>query len=458
MPRPTFRPTTVTQRQLLFRTYQTTKSVTEACRQAHVGRGTYYAWRERYAATGEAGLVEPRSRAPHHPARRTSPALEAEVLALHAVQPTWGKRRLAGRLAQQHGGHTVLSPNTVQRIVKAANPPAPARVEPPQRVVPVRHAEEPGQTVNVDLAFVPLTRTLADPIPAVSGSSGQLRVTRTPSAPVPSAGQVFGDDTLDYAEAMRRFAAAQVGPRPPTPELGVGLAPDAQAQRAAVRHADSELRAHRRKVRTQRQAEDVAHRAAQATPRQAEATAQHRAHPAHRRAQLQQRRREDAAWRTERLALRTQWAATRLVTTWVAVLILVDNCTRQSYGLPLFAAGQHITAAVVAAALRALLPTGTAFVITDRGTHFTAQDFTALAEELMFLHVLAPKHRPQTNGVAERFVRTFKTWLRDKTWQTLPELETLAAQFQAEYNRTPHQGLPFPYLSPAEFANYLWLL
>lgn len=458
MTRPSFRTTTVSQRQLLFRTYQTTKNVTGACRQAHVGRGTYYAWRGRYAATGEAGLVEPRSRAPHHPARRTSPALEAEVLALHVAQPTWGKRRLTGRLAQQHGGHTVLSPNTVQRILKAANPAPAPTVGRPRSTVPVRHAEEPGQTVNVDLAFVPLTRTLADPIPAVSGSSGQLRVTRAPSAPVPSAGQVFGDATLEYAEAMRRFAAAQVTPRPPNPELAVGLAPDMQAQRAALRHAESELRAQRRKVRTHRQQEEGAYRTAQAAAQQAEASARRPGHQAQRRAQLNQRRREDAAWRAERTALRTQWAATRLVTTWVAVLILVDNCTRQSYGLPLFAAGQHITAAVVAAALRAWLPTGTAFVITDRGTHFTAQDFTALAEELMFLHVLAPKHRPQTNGVAERFVRTFKTWLRDKTWNSLPELETLAAQFQAEYNRIPHQGLPFPNLSPAEFANYLWLL
>ena len=75
-----------------------------------------------------------------------------------------------------------------------------------------------------------------------------------------------------------------------------------------------------------------------------------------------------------------------------------------------------------------------------------------------FIHVLIARHRPQSNGIAERFVRTLKKWLRDKTWANDEELAALIEQFIAEYNDRPHQGLPIPGLSPNEFANRIWLM
>ncbi len=56
--RPYFRLTTVSQRELLFRAAEETGNVCEAPRQAHVGRGTYYYWRDRYTADGRAGLAQ----------------------------------------------------------------------------------------------------------------------------------------------------------------------------------------------------------------------------------------------------------------------------------------------------------------------------------------------------------------------------------------------------------------
>ena len=146
-----------------------------------------------------------------------------------------------------------------------------------------------------------------------------------------------------------------------------------------------------------------------------------------------------------------------LVTTWIAILVVTDNCTRQCLGLPLFVAGNNVTAELVVAALRCLLPPQLQFLISDRGTHFTAQVFQQLAKKENFIHVPIARHRPQSNGIAERFVRTLKEWLADKSWQSEQELGQLVNQFLAEYNNRPHQGLPIPGLSPNELAKRIWL-
>ena len=113
---------------------------------------------------------------------------------------------------------------------------------------------------------------------------------------------------------------------------------------------------------------------------------------------------------------------------------------------------------MIVVALRALLPPELLFLITDRGTHFTADAFKRLIRSEEFIHVPIARHRPQSNGIAERFVRTLKEWLRDKSWENDQELALLLEQFLAEYNDRPHQGLPLPGLSPNEFANRIWLL
>lgn len=95
---------------------------------------------------------------------------------------------------------------------------------------------------------------------------------------------------------------------------------------------------------------------------------------------------------------------------------------------------------------------------SDRGVHFTAQVFQQLAPEANFIHVVIARHRPQSNGIAERFVRTIKEWLADKTWASDQELFKWLHIFLPEYNDQPHQGLPLPGLSPNEFAKRLWLM
>ena len=98
-----------------------------------------------------------------------------------------------------------------------------------------------------------------------------------------------------------------------------------------------------------------------------------------------------------------------------------------------------------------------AFVISDQGTHFLAKPFMQLAQEADFIHVPIYRHRPETNGIAERFVLTFKKWLRSKSWQDVAGLLALVREFRPKYNDRSHQGLSIPGWSPDEFAKRVWL-
>jgi transposase InsO family protein len=333
----------------------------------------------------------------------------------------------------------------------------------------------------VDLCFVPATHEVAAKLPAVSGSSGQLVVERAPTELDERSwpGRVFEDPALSYEEAMLDFVVASrerasAPEKPAEPVPGEPL----KAQKRALRRAEAQLRDERRQIREQRKLEDAAWREMRAARRAEEQAyqalskedrrqqrpakkardAQWRAVRDHRRATQEQRQREDETWRQQRLELRQRWSQLPVVTAWIAILVIVDNCTRQCLGLPLFVAGPHVTADLIVAALRVLLPPELLFLISDRGTHFTAQAFQTLMLSEEFIHVLITPHRPQSNGIAERFVRTLKEWLADKSWQNDQELAALLQQFLEEYNDRPHQGLAIPGLSPNEFAKRIWLM
>ena len=71
----------------------------------------------------------------------------------------------------------------------------------------VRVAEQPGQTINVDLLFIPEHHEAEERLPAVSGSSGHLVVGRTTAekeAPY-WPGLAFANNELTYEEAMRQY-------------------------------------------------------------------------------------------------------------------------------------------------------------------------------------------------------------------------------------------------------------
>jgi len=343
-----------------------------------------------------------------------------------------------------------------------------------------RTADLPGQTLNVDLCFVPVSHLVNVKLPAVSGSSGHLVVERMKEAGQEwdYAGKVFADPELDYAEAVQAFVKASRPLFGPRIEAAPVEKPSRQAELQQLRQEEAQLCTERRNTRTRRKLEDAAWRVTWSQQRYEKPFTEENVNPKprapwgsvkvqeehrqelrkHHRQQSKQRQQEDEQWRLNRKSLREQITLLPIVTAWIAVLMITDNCTRQCLGLPLFIAGSHVTAEMVVAALRVLLPAHLQFLISDRGVHFTADVFQQFAKEAEFVHVVIARHRPQSNGIAERFVRTLKEWLADKAWQSDQELLEFLQMFLLEYNDRPHQGLPLPGLSPNEFAKRIWLV
>lgn len=337
-----------------------------------------------------------------------------------------------------------------------------------------RSAEQAGQTVNVDLCFVPVEHVGPTKLPAVSGSSGHLVVERCPSPDAPVwPGQVFGQDGQEYAAAMQQYAHATLERHHPP-----HLPRPAQVSQATVWRQEWEGRAERHAVLVRRKQEDVAWQAAKkryrvardaywAWPRSQRGP--HRAQwrmeqaewqqwRAKRQAQHQLRQQENQDWHQRNQILKTQRRGQTPVGGWLAVLVVTDNCTRKCYGLPLFAAGAKVTAQEVVQALQHTLPAELQFLISDQGCTFRNRWMDQLAQAQAFVHVLSYRHRPQTNGIAERFVRTLKQWLRQQVWLSPEQLLLLLARFLMDYNDRPHQGLPIPGLSPNEFEKRIWLM
>ncbi len=114
-----FPPTTAQQRRLLFEVWEETGDREEACRRAHVSEGTYYKWRPRFELGGYPALERPSSHAPHRP-QRIGAEIEAEVVRMRESSPEWGKQRIADELAKANNWVSVVSVNTVRRVLQDA--------------------------------------------------------------------------------------------------------------------------------------------------------------------------------------------------------------------------------------------------------------------------------------------------------------------------------------------------
>ena len=339
------------------------------------------------------------------------------------------------------------------------------------------HADEPGKTMNVDLCFVPVPapepqktdpETDSAPSPAENGED---------DASLSYPGQVFADPDLSYDQAMNAYAdrRAQVEAKATQREED-----PLKAERDALHTDEEKLRLERRLLRQQRQKEDQDWKAYRRTYRsckrwwdgldkEAKAIFRHQKRAAdaewqrrlaRRRAPMREREVQDEGWRQKRREIRQRQAALdkkaqALTLQWLAVLVIVDNCTRQCLALPLFTAGKHVTAEMVVAALRQVLPSSLRFLISDNGAQFIAQVMADLATELNFRHVRISPRRAKTNGVAERFVRTLRELLAQYSWETVERLLALLSEIIAKYNDRPHQGKELNGLSPNEYARRL---
>jgi transposase InsO family protein/transposase len=434
-----FRPTTASQRRLLFNTVEETANVSEAARRAHVGRGTYYYWLDRYEAEGLAGLEHERSRAPHNTRIPSiSAELRAEVVSYAQTHPGEGYRSIANAICKQHDWQKVIGYTKVREIILEERQTQSAEnetltVAPSPAQPTVVYAERPNQTINIDLCVVPVTHDGNQAMTSVSVSqaaTGAIPEATPHPTPPTWPGQVFDAPDLSYEDKMRQYVEQRTAQRASKGQRKHRRR-QKHAERAELNARSDELRLKRRRVRASRRQEDLewrkrreAHRQAEQAhkrlsrrerrQRRAERQAERRQWAALKvecQANLEQRRQQDADWRQARQAVRqqlTQLAQAPLNVVWFAILVIVDNATRRCLALPLFEVGVHVTADMIVAALRTVCPPELQFIISDNGTQFIAQAFTQFVQDTNITHVRIAPYRAWTNGIAERFVLTLK--------------------------------------------------
>lgn len=480
-----YRPTTPQQRKLMMRVYQNTGSVTEACRAAKVSRGTFYRWNPRFQEQGEAGLENCLSRAPHN-ARRVKEELAQRAIELKQSDPSLGSRSVANLICQEHGYQRVISRHAVETVwQRELRPSAPLEKEPSKPAqepqAQVQRAERPDQTVNIDLCFIPRQKLPQPEEPsAAEGSTGEAQ-----PQPIPSAcaypGEVFQREDLSYDEQMQLYAQGrQEREASPKPQKEVSAEEAAlQTELEELRIEQEELCQEGRKARKARKERDQTWKADRQQRKKVEQERQKlphkekkrlkklhqqedeqwKAQKAERRQAVEQQTQQQIQMKEKRQEIKKEEAEIKgklsLLTGLVAVLIIVDNCTRRCLGIPLFLDGRNVTADSLIEALRVLLPPELHYLISDNGSQFKAALFQRLAQERSFLHVRISPRRPRTNGIAERFVRTLKEMLLPYYWDSPEELERILAPILLKYNDRPHQGKGLDGLSPNELDRRL---
>lgn len=85
-------------------------------------------------------------------------------------------------------------------------------------------------------------------------------------------------------------------------------------------------------------------------------------------------------------------------------------------------------------------------IVSDNGTGFTSKEFEDYCKSRGIEHVLTPPWHPPSNGLAERFVRTFKESMA-KNVSSVKPIDVALPSFLFEYRVTPH---PATGMSPAE--------
>jgi len=79
-------------------------------------------------------------------------------------------------------------------------------------------------------------------------------------------------------------------------------------------------------------------------------------------------------------------------------------------------------------------------LVSNNGIQFTSVEFAQLRAEFRILHLRTPHGHPQSNGQAERMVRTLKSSI--DTSRQSSQLETELNKFVYAYNYTPSDAVP----------------
>lgn len=76
-------------------------------------------------------------------------------------------------------------------------------------------------------------------------------------------------------------------------------------------------------------------------------------------------------------------------------------------------------------------------LVSDNAQTFTCYDFKRFLQENGIVHKLSAPYHPATNGLAERYVQTFKQTLRSLKGENI-DREHQLCKFLLNYRKTPH--------------------
>jgi len=464
-----YRQTTFQQRRYLFELVEQLGNVAEACRRAKVSRKTYYHWKHRYEKEGVDGLREPRSHAVHNP-RTIDPQIERRIIELRREHPNWGKKRIAQWVWKEYGWKRAVAIETVRNVLNRHGLWKNGKRRKTRKKKGTT-ANSPNKTINIDLCFVHAKEVheqnfsaffqRMDELWEESPEKGEEGAVTTKDSGL----EIFLHEKRSYDEKMDAYVLMRNNKedkREDSKKTNI----EEMERKADIKWEDEALRAWRRQVRIERKKEDEEWRKYREdriklkkrwkelpkdekkgfTLEEKISDEEWWRKRDERKGLKAKRDKEDEKWRNKRKEIKEKMNVT--ITSLVAILVIIDNCTRRCLGLPVFIKGRKVTADDVIKALENRLPPELKYIISDNGKQFVAEAFQRLCMGKGIVHVRITRHRPATNGIAERFVERLKEMLAEREWKDIGELVMVLEEVISAYNDAPHQGLDG--LSPNE--------
>ncbi|MBE3122312.1 MAG: DDE-type integrase/transposase/recombinase [Thermoplasmata archaeon] len=466
-----YRETTFQQRKQLFVLADQLQNVSEACTQMKVSRKHYYHWKPRYDQEGIDGLRTPKSHAPQNP-QTIDPQIEQRIIELKREHPKWGKKRIAQWIWKEHSWENVVAVNTVRNVLHRHGLWRNEKRKKTRKNKGVT-ADTPGKTINIDLCFVPAEEIEVD-TPDVSFFFQQIDMLCSPCSindrsvvPGTMSGlEIFSKEKTSYDEKMDAYVLMR-SMKEERSEDNQGCTVEEMEKKTAIKQTVEEIRGWRRRIRIERRKEDEAwqkyrdirkaliqkwktlsrKKRNKIKEEKRQSDEEWNKRNTERKKVLIKREKEDEEWRKKQRGLKEQMNIR--ITSLAAILAILDNCTRKCIGLPVFMTGRKVSADDVIRALEERLPSELRYIISDNGKQFIAEAFQKLCDSRDIVQVKITRHRPATNGIAERFVQRLKEMLTEKKWINEEELKMVLNEIVNEYNDAPHQGLDG--LSPNEY-------
>ena len=85
-------------------------------------------------------------------------------------------------------------------------------------------------------------------------------------------------------------------------------------------------------------------------------------------------------------------------------------------------------------------------LVSDNGPQFTSDEFKEFMTNCGIIHIKTAPYHPQTNGEAERFLQTFKNFIKrvdDDKSMNQRQIDEAILKFLVIYRCTPHSGTEF---------------